>query len=130
MPTETPLVVVVSYNADERELYGAALESAGFCVVRLSDPNEALRVAKSQQPCVVITRIKQPGHSITGIDLTHAIKSDPATATIPVVIITSMVQREYREAATNARCDDYLLLPVLPDELLSVVKRLATQVYR
>jgi CheY-like chemotaxis protein len=45
-----------------------------------------------------------------------------------VVIITSMWQAEYRQAAIDAGCDDYLLLPVLPDELLSVVKRLAVGV--
>jgi len=44
------------------------------------------------------------------------------------MIITSMWQRDYREVAINAGCDDYLLLPVLPDELVSVVKRLVAQV--
>jgi len=122
------MIVVVSDNADERELYGSALESAGFLVIRLSDPHEALCVAKSHRPSAVITRFQQAGHSLNGIELTRAIKSDPTTTTIPVVILTSWCQQEYQEAARDAGCDEYLLLPVLPDELLSVVKRLATHV--
>ena len=116
----------MSYNADEQQLYGGALEDAGFGVVRLRDPSEALRMA-SAQPAAVVTRILQPGHAINGIELTRAIKSDPATAMIPVIIITSLSQLEYREAAVAAGCDEYLLLPVLPTEVVAAVIRAVNQ---
>jgi CheY-like chemotaxis protein len=41
----------------------------------------------------------------------------------PVIVITSLLQPEHRVAAFLAGCDEYLLLPVLPDDLVSVVKR-------
>ena len=59
-----------------------------------------------------------------GIELTRAIKSNASTASMAVIIITSLSQPEHRVAAHAAGCDEYLLLPVLPDELVSVVKRL------
>ena len=102
---------LLTYNADERELYGDAS----------STPCEPLKAVKS--PAALITRILQPGPGIDGIDLTHLIKSSPATASIAIIITTSFPQAEYREAARAAGCDEYLLLPVLPDELVAVMNR-------
>ena len=47
----------MTYHDDERQLYGDALEQAGFSAIRLSDPHEALRLASEQRPAAVITRI-------------------------------------------------------------------------
>ena len=116
-------VLLVTYNDDERQLYGDALEQAGFSVTRLSDPHEALRLATSQPPAAIVTRILQPGYSMDGIELTRAIRGNDSTASVPVIIITSLLQPEHRVAAVAAGCDEYLLLPVLPDELVAVVKR-------
>ena len=116
-------VLLVTYNDDERQLYGDALERAGFSVTRLSDPHEALRLATSQPPAAIVTRILQPGYAMDGIELTRAIRGNDSTASVPVIIITSLLQPEHRVAAVAAGCDEYLLLPVLPDELVAVVKR-------
>ena len=123
MPSQQHSVLLVTYNDDERQLYGDALEQAGFTAIRLSDPHEALRVATVQQPAAVITRLLQPGYSMDGIELTRAIKSNLPTASVPVIILTSLLQPEHRVAAFAAGCDEYLLLPVLPDDLVAVVKR-------
>jgi CheY-like chemotaxis protein len=119
----------VTYHADEQQLYGGALEEAGFSVVRLWDPDEALRIASAQRPTAVVTRILQPGHSMNGIELTGAIKSNPATAPMPVIIITSFSQSEYRQAAFAAGCDEFLLMPVLPNELVAAVTRAVNQAH-
>ena len=116
-------VLLVTYNDDERQLYGDALEQAGFSVTRLSDPHETLRLATSQAPAAIVTRILQPGYAMDGIELTRAIRGNESTASVPVIIITSLLQPEHRVAAVAAGCDEYLLLPVLPDELVAVVKR-------
>ena len=123
MPPQQQTVLLVTYNDDERQLYGDALEHAGFSVSRLSDPHEALRLATSQPPAAIVTRILQPSYSMDGIELTRAIKGHASTASVPVIIITSLLQPEHRVAAIAAGCDDYLLLPVLPDELVAAVKR-------
>ena len=123
MPSHPHSVLLVTYNDDERQLYGDALEQAGFSVTRLSDPHEALRLATSQPPSAIVTRILQPGYAMDGIELTRAIRGNDSTASVPVIIITSLLQPEHRVAAVAAGCDEYLLLPVLPDELVAVVKR-------
>ena len=116
-------MVLVTYHDDERQLYGDALEQAGFGVIRLCDPHEALRIASLHPPAALVTRIIQRGYAMDGIDLTRAIKSNASTKAVSVVIITSLMQPEYRVAARAAGCDEYLLLPVLPDDLVSAVKR-------
>jgi CheY-like chemotaxis protein len=99
---QRPTVLLVTYNADEQQLYGGALEEAGFSVAALCDPDVALRTASAQRPAAVVTRIFQPGHSMNGLDLTRAIKSHRATATTPVIILTSFSQSENREATFAA----------------------------
>jgi len=123
VPPQQQAVLLVTYNDDERQLYGDALEQAGFSVTRLSDPHEALRLATLQTPAAVVTRILQPGYSMDGIELTRAIKGNASTASVPVIILTSLLHPEHRVAAHAAGCDEYLLLPVLPDDLVAVVKR-------
>jgi DNA-binding response OmpR family regulator len=120
--SQQPSVLLVTYNDDERQLYGDALEQAAIAVIHLSDPHEALRLA-TQPPTAMVTRILQPGYSMDGIELTRAIKGNDSIASVPVIIITSLLQPEHRVAALAAGCDEYLLLPVLPDELVGAVKR-------
>jgi CheY-like chemotaxis protein len=99
-------VLLVTSNDDERQLYGAALEQAGFGVVALSDPHEALRLATASPPAMVIAHVLQPGHSMNGIELTKAIKSNRSTSSVPVIIITSLIEPERRDAARAAGCDE------------------------
>jgi DNA-binding response OmpR family regulator len=120
-------VFLVTYNEDERQLYGDALQHAAFSVIRLSDPDEALRLATEQAPVAVITRIVHRGYSTDGIELARAIKSNPSTASTAVIIITSLWDPEHRVAARAAGCDEYLLLPVLPNDLVAAVKRLTAR---
>jgi CheY-like chemotaxis protein len=77
----------------------------------------------------VVTRIFQPGHSMNGLDLTRAIKSHPATATTPVIILTSFSQSQYRGAAFAAGCDEFLLIPVLPNEFVAAVNFAVNQAH-
>jgi CheY-like chemotaxis protein len=107
VPSQQQTVLLVTYNDDERQLYGDALEQAGFSVNRLSDPHEVLRLATSQPPAAIVTRILQPGYSMDGIELTRAIKSNPPTASVPVIVITSLLLPEHRVAAFAAGCDEY-----------------------
>jgi CheY-like chemotaxis protein len=113
-----PTVFLVNHIADERQLYGDALEIAGFTVVRLADPGEALLLVAERPPAAVVTRVLRLGHALDGIQLTRAIKSEPSTMSVPVIVTTSFAYDTHREAACAAGCDEYLLLPVLPDELV------------
>ena len=114
-------IVLLDYNEEEREFYGDALTHAGFDVVRVTDPAEAFTLAASIQPAALVSRIFQPAGAFDGVELTRRIRATPETAAIPVVLITSFSLSGYRDVAINAGCDEYLLLPLVPEQLVAIV---------
>ena len=116
-------VLLLDYNADERTMYCAALEAAGFEVVVASSPSEALALAVSRRPAALVTRVLQPGSVFDGIEVIRRMKRDPLTAGIPIVITSSLLEVEYASDAMAAGCDEYLLLPVVPEDVAGAVAR-------
>jgi DNA-binding response OmpR family regulator len=122
-----PTVFVLSYIDDERELYGTALWAAGFLVTAFVDPMTALEQAFLDPPDAFLARLMQPGQPIDSIELTRRLRSDTRTNRLGIVILTSHIDPAYRAAALEAGCDEYLLLPALPCDVVDAVKRLTTR---
>jgi two-component system cell cycle response regulator len=122
-----PTVFVLSYVDDERELYGTALWAAGFFVTAFVDPLRALEQAFLHPPDAFLARLMQPGQPIDSIELTRRLRSDTRTHRVGIVILTSHVDPASRTAALAAGCDEYLLLPALPCDVVDAVKRLTTR---
>jgi CheY-like chemotaxis protein len=116
-----PTVLLVTAFDDERAIYGYSLRADGYDVVVANGPAHALQLVPGAD--VVVTRILQPGHSMNGIELLRRVKRDPTSSHVPVIVITSLMQPEFRAEATGAGCDGYLLLPVIPDVLLAEIRR-------
>jgi CheY-like chemotaxis protein len=114
-------VLFVTLFDDERAIYSNCLGADGYDVVLADGPEHALQLAPSAN--IVVTRILQPGQSMNGIELLRRLKQDPTSCRVPVIVITSLMQAEFRAEGTAAGCDDYLLLPVMPDALLSAIRR-------
>jgi CheY-like chemotaxis protein len=68
-----------------------ALTSAGYQVVSAGDGDEALRLAREQAPQLILLDIMLP--KMTGPDVLKALKQDAATASIPVMMLTSLSQK-------------------------------------
>jgi CheY-like chemotaxis protein len=68
-----------------------ALTKAGYEVVCAGDGEEALRLAREQLPALVLLDIMLP--KVSGPDVLKALKQDPATARIPVMMLTSLSQK-------------------------------------
>jgi CheY-like chemotaxis protein len=114
-------ILLVTYSDDERAIYSTCFRAEGFDVVLAEGPEHALQLAATAD--VVVTRILQPGSSMNGIELLRRVKRDPLSGHVPVIVITSLMQGEFRAEAIAAGCDGYLLLPVVPDVLLAEVRR-------
>jgi DNA-binding response OmpR family regulator len=120
--TQGTLLLVTQYP-DERAIYGEALRAQGFEVLIADGPEDAFMHALQRRPDVVVTRVPQAGNTGPENDLLRRLKEEAQTRGVPVVIITSMMQPERRSEAVNAGCDGYLLIPALPDTLVSEVRR-------
>ena len=107
-----------------------ALERAGYEVVTAEDGETALRLAGEQAFDVILLDLLLP--KVSGIDVLKTLKSDPATAGIPVVIVSSLCEKN-REKLIAEGAEDYLeknsLMPrhgknLLPKALEDIVCRI------
>jgi two-component system cell cycle response regulator DivK len=126
MSHATMLLLVTQYP-DERAIYGDALRAEGFDVRIAEGPDEAFVTAVRERPDVVVTRVPQAGHSSPQSNLLHRLKTDDVTKSVPVVVITSFMQPEHRDQALGDGCDGYLLIPALPNDLVSEVRRILSR---
>ena len=104
---EEPLILVVDDDATVRELVGRHLERAGFAVVAARGGQEGLRLVRELRPAAVTLDVMMP--DLDGWTVLAAIKSDPALASTPVVLM-SIVDQKNRGYALGAA--DYLVKPV------------------
>jgi signal transduction histidine kinase/CheY-like chemotaxis protein len=109
-------VLVVDDDRSSADLLRVFLESAGYRVTVAGDGAEGLELARRLEPAAVILDILLP--KLSGWDVIAELKSDPATASVPVVIV-SMVDEHGAGFALGA--SDYLVKPVDRDRLLDAV---------
>lgn len=97
------------------------LEREGYEVTTTDNGEEALDVVRNARVDLVLADIMMP--KMNGIDMCRAIKSDPDTQSIPVVMVTTKGEPEKVEQAFLAGCDDYLTKPIDKLELLNKVTK-------
>jgi signal transduction histidine kinase/CheY-like chemotaxis protein len=125
LPTEVapgpgPTVVVVEDDRRSFDLLRVYLEGAGARVVSARDGEEGLDTVRRLSPAGVVLDILLP--RIDGWEVLARLKADPATAAIPVVVV-SMLDERGRGYALGAA--EYLVKPVAKDQLLAALHRVA-----
>jgi PAS domain S-box-containing protein len=117
-------VLVVDDDSAKRYALGRMLSSRGFRVTEAATAAEALRSASAQQPDVVLLDVKLP--DLSGFEACGRIKSDPATASIPVLLVSAVFTDVLHHVhGLNRGADAYLTGDVEPEVLLATVRSLA-----
>ncbi len=98
------------------------LEDDGYVVISASDGLEGLEVIKSSRVDLVLTDVEMP--KLDGYGLCRAIKEGAATAHLPVLICSTLGEAADLERGFDAGADDYLVKPVIPEELSTRVRGL------
>ncbi len=98
------------------------LEDDGYEVKSAHDGMEALALIKQCAPDLVITDVEMP--KLDGYGVCKAIKEDPTTAHLPVLICSSLGEAADLERGFDAGADDYLVKPVIAEELSTRVRAL------
>jgi signal transduction histidine kinase len=104
------------------KVIAATLDSEGLHPIVVHDGDHALALARGLHPDVLISDVMMPG--LTGIEMCRALKSDPATASIPVILLTAKAQLEDRYEGLTAGAMEYLTKPFSPIELITLINKI------
>jgi signal transduction histidine kinase len=117
-PPGTPEVLVAEDNAEMRRLL-AHLLGRRYRVRTAPNGRVALEAVRASAPDAVVTDVMMP--EMSGTELCRALKEDPATRLIPVILVTSKAEREMKIEGLELGADDYVTKPFHPRELLARV---------
>ncbi len=112
-------ILLVEDNEMNRDMLSRRLGRKGFQVVMAVDGGEALDMAASQSPALILMDMNLP--VIDGWEATRRIKANPATAGIPVIGLTAHAMDGDRDKCIQAGCDDYDTKPVDLPRLLEKI---------
>ncbi len=113
-------ILIVEDHPTMREAMRMVLEHEGFDIREASDGASALAMATEQPPTLMFLDLNIPGTS--GSEVLKALKSNPATANVPVIIVTATGE-EGREYVLSLGADEYFTKPFSPLALLRTVER-------
>jgi signal transduction histidine kinase len=113
-----PKVLLADDNADMRD-YVRRLLAPFYDVVAVPDGQEALRAVFQHEPALVLTDVMMP--NLDGFGLLRALRADPRTASIPILMLSARAGEEARIEGLEAGADDYLIKPFSARELLARV---------
>lgn len=105
-----------------RKLVSFTLGNRGYEVVEASDGGEAVRLAGEVEPDLVLLDVMMP--VMTGYDALRALKADPATADIPVVMLSAKSQKTEVEEGLACGAREYICKPFTPKDLVARVAEL------
>ena len=116
--TRLPTILVIEDDRQSVDLLTAYLESAGFDVSSAQDGPTGLAEMRREKPVAVILDVRLP--RMDGWDVLRAIRMDPGTSGIPVVVVSVLDERA-KGMALGA--DEYLVKPVSRDDLMAALAR-------
>lgn len=122
-PPATPYTVLI---VDDNEQLLASLAFAlkalgGFRIEVATDGMDGLIKAVELQPDCMVIDVKMP--EIDGLRLVRALRGDPETAGIPLVILSALVQPADQALGMYAGADQYLTKPAKPQAVIEAIRR-------
>ena len=94
-------VLVVDDEAGNRELREAILTEDGYLVEQAENGPQALARAPAAPPDLMLLDLLMPG--MNGFEVCQRLKHDPATASVPVIVVTALGQIRSKEAARSGQ---------------------------
>jgi two-component system cell cycle response regulator DivK len=113
-------ILVVEDQMDNRQILRDLLGNAGYDLVEAENGEEALAAVAKQRPDLILMDIQLP--IMDGYEATRRLKADPATSSIPIIVVTSYALSGDESKARAAGCDAYVTKPYSPRQLLAKVR--------
>jgi two-component system cell cycle response regulator DivK len=108
MANET--ILVVEDSRLNRKLVETLLRSQGYSLLIAVDGQEAIEIATSENPDLILMDMQLP--KVSGYEATQTLKSQPDTTHITIVAVTAHAMEDERKRASEAGCDGYITKPI------------------
>ncbi len=115
-------ILLVEDNEMNRDMLSRRLTRKGYSVVTAIDGAEAIGMAKSESPDLILMDMSLP--VMDGWEATRQLKQDPRTRAIPIVGLSAHAMAGDREKGLKAGCDDYDTKPVELPRLIDKIQKL------
>lgn len=116
-----PIVLYVEDNEYNRKIVRQLLSRTSYRLVEAVDGEAALAMIREETPDLVLMDVQLP--KMSGFDITRALRAEAATATVPIIMVTSFALSGDDQRAMAAGASAYLAKPYSPRELLALVRK-------
>lgn len=113
-------ILIVEDKEDLREMLRDYLTASGYEVIEAVDGVEAVALARSEHPDLILMDIQLP--TLDGYEATRLIKADPEIESTQIVAISSFAMKGDQEKARASGCDGYVTKPYSPVKLLAMIR--------
>ena len=114
-------ILLVEDNEMNKDMLSRRLIKKGYEVVFAMDGQEAIDMAQSETPDVILMDMGLPVKD--GLQATKEIKENSDTANIPVIALTANAMAEHRQEALDGGCDEYETKPVRLPSLIEKIEQ-------
>ena len=114
-------ILYIEDNEYNRKIVRQLVSHTPYQLVEAIDGESGVTVAQQELPDLILMDVQLP--KMSGLDATRALKGDPRTRHIPIIVITSFALSGDREKAAEAGADSYLAKPYSPRELMALVRQ-------
>ncbi len=114
-------ILIIEDDEDNLELFSTMLKSHGYETLQAKNSMEGIRLAKTENPNLIITDIQMP--VMDGFEAFKIMKSDSSTKDIPFIVITPYGVRGAREKFLKLGFVDYIAKPFDMHQLICIVRK-------
>ena len=118
-------VLIVEDNELNMKLFNDLLEANGYQTVQTRNGIEAIALARSHHPDLILMDIQLP--EVSGLEVTKWLKEDDELRDIPVVAITAFAMKGDEERIREGGCEAYLSKPISVTKFLETVRHFLTE---
>lgn len=114
-------VMIVEDNELNMKLFHDLLESRGYDIIETRDGMEALKLARSERPDLILMDIQLP--EVSGLEVTKWIKEDDELRSIPIIAVTAFAMKGDEEKIREGGCEAYIAKPISVSNFLATVEK-------
>src|SRR5262247_4115050 len=118
-------ILYVEDNELNRKIVRDLLRRTSYRLIEAPDGEAGMTVAREQRPDLILMVLQLP--KVSGIEATRALRAEPATATTPIIAITSFALSGDEQRAKDAGASAYLAKPYSPFALLELIRTLVPE---